>query len=189
MHQSVRLIASSTGAVGGPHVITLTVGALHLPSLPLAAPLALCGPPASVATANPKPSAPAAATATAAPGTLTKTGGLAKNQPTRNLTIATPARKPTIGFQTPPDGLLVGYNYQFDERLPGDNGSVNVSRSAVAFDLTPLVNHRIVSAKLSLTIADSESLRYGNNHSCITGIAAGTEFWWLNQNWLNDCTG
>jgi hypothetical protein len=78
--------------------------------------------------------------------------------------------------------LMVGYAYVGVEHTLGDTKSNNLYRAAVAFDVSALANRRIVSAKLHLTIADSKGA--GNNHSCITTVGTGTEFWWLNTSWL-----
>lgn len=78
--------------------------------------------------------------------------------------------------------LIVGHNYWYEKHTLGDEVQNFVERGAVAFDTSSVANRRIVAAKLHLTIDDSRGA--GNNHSCITNVLTGTEFWWQNQDWL-----
>ncbi len=72
--------------------------------------------------------------------------------------------------------VVVGYMYDSHKNAFGDNSENALYRGAVAFDVAPLANRRLVSAKLHLQIVDSVGA--GNNHSCITNIGTGVEFWW-----------
>ncbi|MFN2462147.1 MAG: DNRLRE domain-containing protein [Candidatus Velthaea sp.] len=83
-----------------------------------------------------------------------------------------------LGFIAP-DGQVVGFRYQAARHFFGDEATNLVQRAAFAFDVTPFVKHRLVSAKLRLTIAWSQG--QGNNHSCATAVGTGTEFWWQNN--------
>lgn len=63
----------------------------------------------------------------------------------------------------------------------------SLERAAVAFDVTPYLGRRLVSAKLELEILDSTGM--GNNHSCANSVGAGNEFWWRDQDPLDGSFG
>jgi hypothetical protein len=90
----------------------------------------------------------------------------------------------TGSFVTSPSEypLHVGFKYTSEERLLGDNVHNGLHRAGVAFDVSGLRDHRLVSAKLRMTIASSQG--QGNNHSCATDVGTGNEFWWQNSAWL-----
>lgn len=92
------------------------------------------------------------------------------------------------GFKdAPATGLVVGFSYTSRELVFGDNSDATIYRAAFGFDVTPIVNHRIVSATLRATIKSSGGA--GNNHSCATHVGTGTEFWWLDTAWLDAAFG
>jgi len=75
-----------------------------------------------------------------------------------------------------PDGPVVGYYDTKKRSVFGDSSYAKIRRYAVAFDVDPLRNKRLVSARLHFTVQLSYGA--GNNHSCATTVASGTEFWW-----------
>jgi hypothetical protein len=79
-------------------------------------------------------------------------------------------------------GFGVGFSYTSAKRLVRDSFYNVILRSAWAFDVSPLINHQLFSAKLQLRIATSDGA--GNNHSCATNVGEGVEFWWQGQNWI-----
>lgn len=92
------------------------------------------------------------------------------------------------GFsKTPEAGTVVGFEYSSRELLFGDNSFAIVHRAAFAFDVSPVLNHRIVSATFHATIRSSTGA--GNNHSCATHVGTGTEFWWQNTGWIDAMFG
>jgi hypothetical protein len=78
--------------------------------------------------------------------------------------------------------IQVGFDYSTSVSTFADGYSNEIRRAGVAFDVTPYANHKLVSAKLHLTLA--ESAGQGNNHSCTTAVGTGVEFWWQNAAWL-----
>lgn len=92
------------------------------------------------------------------------------------------------GFsKTPADGTVVGFEYSSEKLTFGDNSTAIVHRAAFAFDVSQILNHRVVSATLHATIRSSYGA--GNNHSCATQVGTGTEFWWQNAAWLDATFG
>ena len=75
-----------------------------------------------------------------------------------------------------PDGPVVGYYDAAKKSVLGDSSYDKIRRYAVAFDVDPLRNKRLVSARLHFTVQLSYGA--GNNHSCATTVASGIEFWW-----------
>jgi len=79
--------------------------------------------------------------------------------------------------------IQVGFDYVTSVGTFVDGYHNEIRRAAVAFDVSGYANRKLVSAKLHLTLAESDG--QGNNHSCATTVGTGTEFWWKNSAWLD----
>ena len=79
--------------------------------------------------------------------------------------------------------IQVGFDYATSVGTFVDGYHNEVRRAALAFDVSGYANRKFVSAKLHLALA--ESAGQGNNHSCVTSVGTGTEFWWQNTAWLD----
>lgn len=86
-----------------------------------------------------------------------------------------------------PAPIQVGFHHEVQKHTLGDGWYNFVSRAGVAFDVSPLAHHKLVSAKLKMTILSSAG--YGNNRSCATDVGTGTEFWWRNSDWIDASFG
>ena len=96
---------------------------------------------------------------------------------------ATAKQRDNTMFTSPPDsGMNVGFAYSKQEHLLGDDYHNSIYRIAVAFDVSPLFNRRLVAAKLHLTVVTTAG-SYGN-HACATDVGSGTGPWWTNRDWL-----
>ncbi len=81
------------------------------------------------------------------------------------------------------NGVQVGFSYVSEKLLVQDSHRNMITRGGIHFDVAKFANRRLVSAKLTLTIASSEG--EGNNRSCASDLGTGREFWWLNKSWLD----